>query len=136
MPGRQTHALAGGIAQPRLADTGAQDAHGLIEGTVDQAGGVLLPPFQCALVAIDANFQRVLFAGADLAGDQHAAGAAGHLEQHRRVIVQLTAGDVHAQHRAQLLDRLVRDKLGQGKGVGADVTDATAHTGLLRPVAP
>ncbi|MNF92024.1 hypothetical protein D3C84_746540 [compost metagenome] len=136
VPGGQAHALAGGFAQPRLADAGTQDAQRLIEGTMDQAGGFFLPPFQTALVAVDTDFQRVLFTRADLAGDQHTTGAIGHLEQHRGVIVQLPAIDVHAQHRAQVLDGLVGDKLGQGKGVGADIADASAQPGLFRQITP
>ena len=40
----------------------------------DKIGLILLPPDQPALVAIQTNLQRVLFAGAHLAGDQYALG--------------------------------------------------------------
>ncbi len=97
MPGRQAHAPGGRRAQPRLADTATQDAQGLVNGAMDQARRFFLAPLQGALVAIDANLQRVLFAGADLACDQHTAGTARHLEQHRGVVIQLPARDVRAQ---------------------------------------
>ncbi|MNP64566.1 hypothetical protein D3C76_1600720 [compost metagenome] len=43
---------------------------------------------------------------------------------------------MNAQHCAQVLDRLIRDELGQGEGMGANVTNAAAQTGLFRFVAP
>lgn len=44
MPGRQTHATLSRLAQPRLADTAAQDAQGLVEGAMDQARRFFLAP--------------------------------------------------------------------------------------------
>ncbi|MNL77955.1 hypothetical protein D3C87_2042430 [compost metagenome] len=80
---------------------------------MNQARRFFLTPFQPALVAVDADLQRVLFASADLAGDQYTARAVGHLEQHRGVIVQLPACKVRIQHRAQMLDGLVCHEFGQ-----------------------
>ncbi|MOA31886.1 hypothetical protein D3C78_1530670 [compost metagenome] len=97
MPCRQAHAPGRRRAQPRLPDTTAQDPQGLVKGPMDQARRFFLAPLQGALVAVDANLQRVFFAGADLACDQRAAGTARHLEQHRGVVIQLPARDVRTQ---------------------------------------
>jgi len=41
-----------------------------------------------------------------------------------------------AEHRADELNRLAGDELGEGKRMGADVADAAADPGLRRVVAP
>src|SRR5690606_26773737 len=92
--------------------------------------------FEAATLAIQAQRQGVLLAGADLTGDEHAAGAAVGLEQHGAVIVELPSRDMHAKIRTQPLDALTADELGQVERVHTDVAHAAARPRLSGLTAP
>jgi len=119
-----------------MVGSGAQHAHGLIEGAMNQAVGLFLTPLQAALVAVEADLQGVLLTGAYLAGEQHAAGILLGGEQHGAIVVQRTTRHMGRQVRADTLDTLTTDEFRQAEGVGADIANATALPGQLRVAAP
>src|SRR5690606_22596803 len=136
MPGGEPRTPKRHIAQPVLVDSGPQHPYRLAKRPVNQAVRLFLTPFESAALAVQAQRQAVLFAGADLAGDEYAAGTTVGPEQHRTVIVELPSRDMHAKIRAQSLDALAADELGQVERVNADVAHAPTRSCLGWLVAP
>ena len=60
----------------------------LAEGREPEIVRILLPPFEAALGAVDAELQAVLVAGRDLARPEHALGAALEAQQDMDVVVE------------------------------------------------
>src|SRR5690606_14731593 len=115
---------------------GAQPLDGPVGVLEPQRVRLLLPPFERAAVAVDAQHEAVLLADADLAREQHAVRIVVEARPRRAVAAGRTAGPGPGQVTADRRDLEPRHVLGGVGRVHADVAEAAARPRLRGIEAP
>src|SRR5580704_4326231 len=101
-----------------------------------QVIGILLPPVESALFAVEMKLQIVAIAGGDLGDKQHSRRPVVELKQNVAVIVQLPAGDYRGKVGANLHYLAAAHVLEQVECVHTDVANGSAQARLRRVRSP
>src|SRR5262249_29024611 len=94
-----------------------------------QAIWFFLCPFKAAILAIDAQAQRVLVAVCDLAGPEHATSTICKAQEHMCVVVDSAAGDGGGEVGEDMCGNAAGDEAGEMECVTAHVADRATGAG-------